>query len=167
MDSRFRGNDEVGRAKVMRIKNDDLTGPEIRALLETHFAGMLASSPPESCHFLDFDGLNAPDVTFWSVWDGDSLAGCGALKELDAEHGEIKSMRTHADHLRKGVGAMMLTHIISEARERGYRRLSLETGSTQDFIPALAMYEAHGFKYCPPFGDYVEDPFSRFMTLAL
>ncbi len=151
----------------MHIIEDDLTGPEIRALLETHFAGMLASSPPGSCHFLDFDGLNAPDVTFWSLWDNAELAGCGALKQLSATHGEIKSMRTHADHLRKGVGAMMLTHIISEARERGYRRLSLETGSTNDFVPAMAMYEAHGFEYCPPFGDYVEDPFSRFMTLAL
>ena len=151
----------------MHIIEDDLTGPEIRALLETHFAGMLANSPEGSCHFLDFDGLNAPDVTFWSIWDGANLAGCGALKEIDAEHGEIKSMRTHADHLRKGVGAMMLTHILSEARERGYRRLSLETGSTEAFIPALALYEAHGFKYCPPFGDYVEDPFSRFMTLAI
>jgi putative acetyltransferase len=151
----------------MRIIEDDLTGPEIRALLETHFAGMLANSPEGSCHFLDFDGLNAPDVTFWSVWDGENLAGCGALKELDAEQGEIKSMRTHEDHLRKGVGAMMLTHIISEARERGYRRLSLETGSNEAFVPALALYEAHGFEYCPPFGDYVEDPFSRYMTLAL
>lgn len=151
----------------MRIVEDDLTGPEIRALLETHFAGMLANSPEGSCHFLDFDGLNASDVTFWSIWDGEALAGCGALKEFDTEHGEIKSMRTHADHLRKGVGAKMLTHIISEARQRGYRRLSLETGSTEAFIPALAMYEAHGFQYCPPFGDYVEDPFSRFMTLAI
>lgn len=151
----------------MHIKEDDLSGSEIRALLETHFAGMLANSPEGSCHFLDFEGLNAPDVTFWSIWDGQALAGCGALKEIDGEHGEIKSMRTHADHLRKGVGAKMLTHIISEARERGYRRLSLETGSTEAFIPALAMYEAHGFQYCPPFGDYVEDPFSRFMTLAI
>jgi putative acetyltransferase len=151
----------------MQIKEDDLTGPEIRALLETHFAGMLANSPEGSCHFLDFDGLNASDVSFWSIWDGDALAGCGALKELSPEHGEIKSMRTHEDHLRKGVGAMMLTHIISEARERGHRRLSLETGANEAFVPALALYEAHGFEYCPPFGDYVEDPFSRFMTLAL
>ena len=151
----------------MHIKKDDLTGPEIRALLETHFAGMLASSPPESCHFLDFDGLNAPDVTFWSIWDEDRLAGCGALKEHSPQHGEIKSMRTHAGHLRKGVGAAMLTHIISESRYRGYRRLSLETGSTEDFTPALALYAAHGFKFCPPFGNYTEDPFSRYMTLEL
>ena len=151
----------------MRIIEDNLTGPEIRFLLETHFAGMLTNSPAGSCHFLDFDGLNAPDVTFWSIWDDERLAGCGALKELDAEHGEIKSMRTHADHLRKGVGAAMLTHIISQARARGYHRLSLETGSSADFAPALALYEAHGFEYCAPFGDYVEDPFSRFMTLAI
>ena len=102
----------------MKIIRDDLTGPEIRALLETHFAGMLANSPEGSCHFLDFDGLNAPDVTFWSIWDAESLAGCGALKELDTGQGEIKSMRTHEDHLRKGVGAVMLSHTISAARER-------------------------------------------------
>jgi putative acetyltransferase len=148
----------------MRIIEDDLTGPEIRALLETHFAGMLASSPPGSCHFLDFDGLKAPDVTFWSIWDGDGLAGCGALKELSPEQGEIKSMRTHADHLRKGVGARMLEHIIATARERGYQRLSLETGSTPDFDAAHSLYLRYGFEYCPPFADYVEDPFSRYMT---
>ena len=155
----------------MHIIEDDLTGTEIRALLETHFAGMLASSPPGSCHFLDFDGLNAPDVTFWSIWakdkSGDSLAGCGAVKELDVGHGEVKSMRTHADHLRKGVGARMLEHIIGTARARGYRRLSLETGSTPDFDAAHALYLRYDFQYCPPFADYVEDPFSRYMTLAL
>ena len=151
----------------MRIIEDDLTGVEIRALLETHFAAMLASSPAESCHFLDFDGLNAPDVTFWSIWDGIALAGCGALKALSPGQGEIKSMRTHADHLRKGAGAAMLRHIISQARQRGYVRLSLETGSSDAFAPARELYEAYGFAYCPPFGDYVEDPFSRFMTLAI
>ena len=151
----------------MRIIEDDLTGVEIRALLETHFAAMLASSPAESCHFLDFDGLNASDVTFWSIWDGIALAGCGALKALSPGQGEIKSMRTHADHLRKGAGAAMLRHIISQARQRGYVRLSLETGSSDAFTPARALYEAYGFAYCPPFGDYAEDPFSRFMTLAI
>ena len=151
----------------MRIIEDDLTGVEIRALLETHFAGMLANSPAESCHFLDFDGLNAPDVTFWSIWDVEKLAGCGALKELSNDHGEIKSMRTHGDHLRKGAGTGMLIHIISEGRRRRYQRLSLETGSSEGFLPARTLYEAHGFEYCTPFGDYVEDPFSRFMTLAI
>lgn len=151
----------------MHITPDDLTGPEIRALLETHFAGMLANSPRDSCHFLDFEGLNAPDVTFWSVWDGADLMGCGAFKELNPTHGEIKSMRTHADHLRKGVGAAMLEHIIGAAKSRGYHRLSLETGSGGAFDAAHGLYLRYGFEYCPPFGDYAEDPFSRFMTLAL
>ena len=148
----------------MQIIPDDLRGPDIRALLERHFADMLANSPEGSCHFLDFDGLNAPDVTFWSIWDGPSLAGCGALKALSPDHGEIKSMRTHEHHLRKGVGAKMLAHIIGEARRRGYRRLSLETGSTAAFGPALAMYRRNGFQDCPPFGDYRPNPFSIFMT---
>lgn len=151
----------------MHIKEDALTGPEVRALLETHFAGMLASSPKGSCHFLDFEGLKGPGVSFWSAWDDAALMGCGALKELTPSHGEIKSMRTHADHLRKGAAAAMLDHIIATARERGYQRLSLETGSTTDFDAAHGLYLRYGFEYCPPFGDYVEDPFSRYMTLAL
>ncbi|MGB5078618.1 MAG: GNAT family N-acetyltransferase [Sphingorhabdus sp.] len=151
---------------MMHIIKDDLSGPEIRALLEEHFAGMLANSPAGSCHFLDFEGLNAADVTFWSIWDGNDLLGCGALKQLSPFHGEIKSMRTHALHLRKGAGARMLEHIIEIARARGYERLSLETGSGEAFEAARALYLRYGFTYCPPFGDYVEDPFSCFMTLA-
>ena len=151
----------------MHIKEDDLSGPEIRALLETHFAHMLANSPKDSCHFLDFEGLKSDGVTFWSIWDGNALAGCGALREIDATHGEIKSMRTHGDHLRKGAAAQMLDHIISSASSRGYRRLSLETGSGPAFEPAAALYQRFGFADCPPFADYREDPFSRFMTLAL
>ena len=153
------------------ITQDDLTGPEIRALLEIHFAGMLANSPKDSCHFLDFEGLKGPGVTFWSVWTDDSaqaeLMGCGALKELDPAHGEIKSMRTHEAHLRKGAAAEMLEHIIVTAKTRGYQRLSLETGSGPVFDAAHGLYLRYGFDYCPPFGDYREDPFSRFMTLAL
>lgn len=152
---------------MFRIIEDDLTGPEIRALLETHFAGMLANSPKDSCHFLDFEGLKGPGVTFWSVWDGAALMGCGALKELSPDHGEVKSMRTHADHLRKGSAAAMLEHIIATAKARGYRRLSLETGSGEAFDAAHGLYRRYGFAYCPPFGDYSEDPFSRFMTLEL
>jgi putative acetyltransferase len=151
----------------MDIIEDDLSGPEIRALLEAHFAGMLANSPKDSCHFLDFEGLKGDGVTFWSIWDGAALAGCGALRELDTGDGEIKSMRTHADHLRKGAGAKMLDHIIKTARERGYTRLSLETGSGAAFEPATALYLRYGFVGCPAFGDYREDPFSRFMTLEL
>jgi putative acetyltransferase len=151
----------------MHIKEDDLSGPQIRALLETHFAGMLANSPKDKCHFLDFDGLKAPGVTFWSIWDGDALAGCGALRELDGTHGEIKSIRTHSDHLRKGAAAQMLDHIIKTPRARGYHRLSLETGSGDAFEAATALYRHYGFTQCPAFGGYREDPFSRFMTLAL
>lgn len=149
------------------IIDDDLTGPEIRALLEEHFAGMLANSPEDSCHFLDFEGLKGPEVTFWSVWDDAALMGCGALKEIDATHGEVKSMRTHADHLRKGAAAAMLENIFATANTRGYKRLSLETGSGPAFDAAHGLYLRFGFEYCEPFADYKEDPFSRFMTLAL
>lgn len=147
-----------------RIVEDDLSGAAIRALLEQHFAGMLANSPAGSCHFLDFDGLRAGNVTFWSIHDGDTLAGCGALKQLDAARGEIKSMRTADAFLRRGVAARMLDHIIDEARWRGLARLSLETGSGAAFEPAIALYRRYGFDDCAPFADYKPDPFSRFMT---
>ena len=150
-----------------RIVEDDLSGAPIRALLEVHFAGMLANSPAGSCHFLDFDGLRAGGVTFWSIHKGDELAGCGALKLIDSRHGEIKSMRTAEAFLRQGVAARMLAHIVGEARERGLERLSLETGSGPAFEPALALYRVHGFADCDPFADYRPDPFSRFMTRAL
>ena len=151
----------------MHIIEDDLSGAEIRALLELHFAGMLASSPEESCHFLDFDGLKDASVTFWSIWAGDKLAGCGALKTLSAREGEIKSMRTAPEWLGHRVGTQMLEHIIAVARARGLARLSLETGSTPDFDAAHALYQRFGFTYCAPFADYVLDPFSRYMTLEL
>jgi len=149
------------------IVEDDLTGPQIRALLELHFAGMLANSPPGSCHFLDFDGLRSPDVTFWSIWDGDDLAGCGALREIDPQHGEVKSMRTAEAHLGRRVGSRMLAHIVDEARSRGYGRVSLETGSSEAFAAAIRLYEGFGFEPCGPFAGYRADPFSRFFTLEL
>ena len=152
---------------MMRIAPDDLSGSEIRALLETHFAGMLANSPKDSCHFLDFEGLKGPGVTFWSIWDGAALMGCGALKEHDAVLGEVKSMRTHSDHLRKGAAALMLDHIIANARARGLRRLGLETGSGPSFDAAHALYLRYGFVPCEPFADYQPDPFSRFMMRTL
>ena len=150
-----------------RIVEDDLSGAAIRALLEEHFAGMLANSPAGSCHFLDFDGLRAGNVTFWSIHRGNDLAGCGALKILDSGHGEIKSMRTAVDFLRQGVAARMLDHVMAEARVRGLKRLSLETGSSPAFEPALALYRRYGFADCEPFADYRPDPFSRFMTRLL
>jgi putative acetyltransferase len=151
----------------MEIRVDDLSGPEIRALIQEHLRSMFLHSPPESVHALPIDALRAPEVTFWSVWQGGELAGCGALKELDARHGEIKSMRTAAGHLRQGVAARMVQHILEEAGRRGYRRLSLETGSMAAFAPARGLYARFGFQPCGPFADYSEDPNSVFMTREL
>jgi len=151
----------------MHIRHDDLTGPEVRALLEEHLRHMYEITPAKSVHALDLSGLRKPDITFWTLWDGAELLGCGALRELDPTHGEIKSMRTAARHWRKGVGRAMLTHIIAEARTRGYARLSLETGAMAAFTPAHRLYEGFGFTACGPFSDYTDDPNSRFFTLAL
>lgn len=151
----------------MRIVVDDLNGPEIAALLQVHLDAMHEYSPPESVHALDLDKLRQPDITFWTAWDGAALMGCGALKELDARHGEIKSMRTDAAHLRKGVAAAILETILAAARHRGYERLSLETGRPEPFQPAHRLYEHYGFRECPPFADYVLDDFSICMTLEL
>ncbi len=149
------------------IRVDDLTGPEVTALLREHLDAVARISPPESVHALDLDGLRAPEVTFWSVWQRSVLVGCGALKQLDQRHGEIKSMRTASSHLRTGVAAALLEHIIHVARTRGYQRLSLETGSQEAFAPARTLYARFGFEPCGPFGDYVDDPNSVFMTREL
>lgn len=151
----------------MQIRLDDLKGPQIAELLRQHMAGMLATSPRESVHAFDIERLRQPDVTFWSAWDGGELMGCAAMKELDRRHGELKSMRTATAHLRKGVAAALLRHMLAEARRRGYRRLSLETGSGPAFEPAQRLYERFGFRRCGPFADYREDPFSVFMTLEI
>jgi len=152
---------------MLRIELDDLGRAEVRALLGEHLTNMYALSPPESVHALSLEGLKSHDVTFWTVWEGDVLMGCGALKELDARHGEVKSMRTPATRRRRGAGRAVLEHILAEARARGYTRLSLETGSLKEFEPARKLYEAYGFTYCGPFGAYKEDPYSQFMTLEL
>jgi len=151
----------------MKIEVDDLTRPAIHALLEEHLQNMYELSPPESVHALDLGKLRKPGITFWSAWDGAVLLGCGALKELDATHGEIKSMRTPAALRGRGAGRALLAHIVQVARTRDYRRLSLETGTVDAFRPAQKLYESFGFTRCGPFGDYVEDPHSLFMTLAL
>ncbi|WP_420403957.1 GNAT family N-acetyltransferase [Nisaea sp.] len=148
----------------MHIRVDDLTGSEIAELLSAHLDHGNAHSPPESVHALDLDGLRAPDITFWSAWEEDELLGCGALRELSAEHGELKSMHTAARHRGKGVGRAILEHILKEAQTRGYRRISLETGSMEAFAPARALYERYGFAECPPFGSYRPDPHSTFMS---
>lgn len=151
----------------MKIETDDLSRPAIHALLEEHLQSMRAQSPPGSVHALDLDKLRAPEITFWSAWDGDVLVGCGALKQLDAVHGEVKSMRTPSAVRRRGAGRAILSHVIAEARSRGYERLSLETGAMASFAPAHTLYESAGFTRCGPFGDYAEDPNSVFMTLRL
>jgi putative acetyltransferase len=151
----------------MEIRVDDLRGRQIIELLNEHLCSMRTISPPESCHALNLDELRQPDITFWSIWDGSQLAGCGALKQLDDEHAEIKSMRTGEAHRRKGVASQLLRHMIDEAKRRGYRRLSLETGSMAYFEPARRLYSSFGFNECPPFATYIEDPNSVFMSKEL
>lgn len=152
---------------ALDIRRDPLDGPEIRALLEEHLRNMHEISPPESVHALDLAGLRRPGITFWTAWSEGRLLGCGALKQLDPRHGEVKSMRTAMTHRRSGVGRAMLEHILREARARGYARVSLETGSQPAFEPARRLYASFGFTPTGPFGDYREDPHSVFMTLAL
>ena len=151
----------------MRIQPDDPSRPDVLALLDEHLRNMRELSPPESVHALDVSGLQRADVSFWSIREGDTLLGCGALKQLDPQHGELKSMRTPQALRRRGAGRAMLAHLIDEARRRGYTRLSLETGSMEAFRPAWQLYESVGFRYCGPFGEYRPDPNSVFMTLEL
>lgn len=151
----------------MLIRVDDLEGAEIAALLAEHLGDMHRWSPPESVHALDLAGLRSPDITFWTAWNDGDLLGCGALKALVRDHGEIKSMRTAAKSRRQGVARTMLEHIIREGRRRRYRRLSLETGSLPAFEPARRLYERFGFTYCDPFAGYGPDPNSVFMTRSL
>ena len=152
---------------MMRIEVDDVSRPEVVALVEYHLRAMHEISPPESVFALDLSGLKDSAVTFWTIWEGDDLLGMGGLKELDPRQGEIKSMRTVPAALRRGVGKRMLDHVVQEAKDRGYRRLSLETGSNAPFAPAWAMYERAGFVPCGPFGTYTDTAFSRYFTLEI
>jgi putative acetyltransferase len=151
----------------MEIKIDNLSGSEIAEFLEEHISEMKSVSPPESKHALDLAGLRKPEITFWTVWDNDRLIGCGAIKELDAERAEIKSMRTTASYRGQGIASMLLQHILNEAKLQGYQQISLETGSMPFFEPARNLYEKYGFEYCAPFSTYWEDPNSIFMTKKL
>ena len=151
----------------IRIQSANLDTPEFAALIDTHAELMLSLSPPGSCHFLPMEGLRTPDVTVWEMRDGDELIGCGALQELSETHGEVKSMHMLSRHRGAGLGRKMLDHILIEARSRGYTQLSLETGSMDGFKPSRTLYKSRGFEVCPPFGSYVEDPNSVFMSLAL
>jgi putative acetyltransferase len=148
----------------VQIRIDDLSDPRIAEFLDEHLQDMRRISPPESVHALDLARLKKPEITFWSVWSGTDLVGCGALKRLDAEHAELKSMRTAMSSRRTGIGKLILEHIMSEARRLGYRRMSLETGSMAFFEPARSLYASYGFTHCAPFADYKEDPYSVYMT---
>jgi|SRR5690242_3546614 putative acetyltransferase len=151
----------------MRIVAGDLDNPRVRALLEHHLATARAETAPGSAHAFDASGLKVSDVSFWAAWEGDALLGVGALKRLSKDHGEVKSMHTAMASRRRGVGTAMLLHIVDAARAMGLSRLSLETGSWTYFAPARELYKRYGFVACPPFGEYVSDPNSVFMTLDL
>lgn len=157
----------MGDAEVPVIRVDDLRGAEVIDFLREHLAEMRAVSPPESTHALDPDGLRAPEVTFWTMWSDDVLVGCGAIKDLGDRHAEIKSMRTSRVHRQRGLGGRLLTHLVSDAAARGFRRISLETGAQDFFAPARRLYAAHGFEVSGPFGAYRADPNSVFLTRAL
>jgi putative acetyltransferase len=152
---------------IMNITLGDLADPRVVDLLEYHLTSARAQTAPGSAHALDIGGLQAPNMTFWTAWDCDTLVAIGALKWLAKDHGEVKSMHTAPSARRKGIGTAMLQHIIAFARSRGISRLSLETGSWDYFQPAIALYRKHGFVECQPFDDYVQDPNSVFMTLDL
>lgn len=151
----------------MQFKINNVTHPKVAELLQQHLDDMYATSPPESVHALDLDQLSQPNITFFTAWQQQDLLGCGALKILSTQHAEIKSMRTARQHLRKGVAAQMLEHIIKYAKNRDLKRISLETGSQAFFQPAIALYKGYNFEFCEPFADYREDPNSKFMTLVL
>jgi putative acetyltransferase len=157
----------VGATLPLTIRVDDLSGDQVRALIALHLAGMHAASPPESVFALDLSGLEAPNVTVWTAWRDARIAGVAALKELNPLSGELKSMRTHPDFLRHGVAGALLNHIIGEAKRRGIKRLSLETGRGAAFEPALALYRKRGFIDGGPFAGYEANPFSQFLHLTL
>lgn len=152
---------------LIDVRIDDLSSPEVQALVAEHLAGMRGNSPPGSVYALAIEGLKRPEITFWSAWQGPALCGCGALKELDAKSGEVKSMRTRPAYLRKGVGQAILDCIVQTALARGYRTLHLETGTGQAFEAAHALYLRNGFVWSKPFGDYEASDFNVFMCKSL
>ena len=156
-----------GEYNILTIRVDDLTDNRTIELINVHLAGMAENSPSESIHALNVGGLKRDNVTFYSAWENEEIMGCGALKELTTNHGEVKSMRTVEKHLKKGVARAILQHIINEAKMRGYTKISLETGSMEAFQPACRLYESFRFTYCEPFDKYTDDPNSLFMTLNL
>ena len=157
---------EVEKMKI-DIRLDDLSSEESQSIVREHMAGMLANTPIESVHALPLDKLKQPNIAFWTAWVGSELCGCGALKTLNLQHGEVKTMRTREKFLRQGVGQAVLSHIIKHASKKGMNRLSLETGSADSFQASRSMYLKNGFEICGPFSDYKLDPHSVFMTKQL
>jgi putative acetyltransferase len=153
----------------MIVQIGDFSNPNVLALLREHLTGMQTNSPPGSVYALDLDGLQSADIAFYSVWDGREvdLLAIGALKEIDAATGEVKSMRTAQAHQRRGAASFLLDFLITTARERNYQHLCLETGSGPAFEPALALYRRYGFENCEPFGDYEASAFNQFLRLRL
>ena len=146
---------------------DDLTNSKVVAFLDDHLQHMIKVSPPGCVHALDIEALKKPEITFWSVWERSQLVCCGALKELNSREAELKSMRTAPSHLGRGIASHLLEYVLSEAKRRGYHRISLETGSYDAFKPARNLYEKFGFKYCEPFSGYSKNLNSVFMTVEL
>ncbi|MEZ9702437.1 GNAT family N-acetyltransferase [Vibrio sp. 10N.261.46.E12] len=162
------GTQEMMNArKAIEIKTDDLSGGEVIKLLEEHLADTYATSPAESVHALDLDGLKSPEITFFSAWKDSQLLGCVAIKELNEQHAELKSMRTSQFARKSGVASQLLQHVLDTATVRQYQTISLETGSEDYFKAARNLYEKFGFDYCDPFADYVLDPHSQFMSIEL
>ncbi|QDU27300.1 putative N-acetyltransferase YsnE [Anatilimnocola aggregata] len=152
---------------ALLIRTDDVSSPAVIELLLDHLRNCQLATPPESTHALNLDGLRRPEITLWTIWSGPNLAGCGALKHLDAQHAEIKSMRTAPNFLRQGIAAAMLQHLLAQAQLRGYSRVSLETGAMAYFEPARRLYANFGFVACEPFANYIPDPNSVFLTKEL
>ncbi len=152
---------------MFEIREDDLAGAEVQALLALHLAGMHASSPPGTVFALDLAGLRVPEVTVWTAWRDDRVASIGAIKMLPDGNAEVKSMRTHPDFARQGAASAILARIIATARDRGVTRLSLETGGGPAFDAALRLYRRRGFQNGPAFGDYQASAFNQFLHLDL
>lgn len=152
---------------ALELRTGQLDHPAVIGLLHAHLGALARLTPIDRMHALDLERLKAPDITFWTAWSGGAAVGCAALRELDARHGEVKSMRTAPQHLRRGVAAALLAHLLDAAMQRGYERLSLETGTAVEFEPAHRLYARFGFERCGPFGQYRDDPYSMFMTRRL
>ena len=152
---------------ALKIEIDDLSNPEVINFLNEHLQHMIQVTPPGYVHALDIEALRNPEITFWTVWEAELLLCCGALKKLNPEHAELKSMRTTPTHLGKGIASFLLDHILSKAKELNYQKIYLETGSYEVFQPARKLYEKFGFTYCEPFADYKESVNSVYMSVDL